>query len=394
VIESIMYFGIGFLAAGLSVLIVVPVVHGRAVRLTTRQLEGAIPSSMAEVVADKDLQRAEFALSTRRLEINVEQLKAKGASQLAELGRKSDAINRLKIELDALRDQLRISEEHCAVKTNAASEAERTLSDKESELAKLTGALEKRSVSADSQKAEIIALTQQVQTLKERLVQVSEQARTAEDCRDAAVRDAERALSDKESELTKLISTLEERSRLADVLKAEIVALTSQVQTLKERLVQVDEEAKMAKVRCDSERNGLNAATHQFVEERAKFDDFHRRVAELVRQVVAQTTEDKILGRRTQQDLENRLVEQSRLLNANELELERLRGEIESARKTEYDLRVYMIESDGRANATAENFKVENARLQTVLDRANGERTRLAYELANIKRQVKDTQAA
>jgi hypothetical protein len=46
-IESIMYFGIGFFAASLSVLIVVPLVHGRAVRLTMRQLEGAMPSSMA-----------------------------------------------------------------------------------------------------------------------------------------------------------------------------------------------------------------------------------------------------------------------------------------------------------------------------------------------------------
>src|SRR6266496_4260806 len=33
-IESIMYFGIGFLSAALSVLVVVPAVHGRAVRLT------------------------------------------------------------------------------------------------------------------------------------------------------------------------------------------------------------------------------------------------------------------------------------------------------------------------------------------------------------------------
>jgi chromosome segregation ATPase len=394
VIESIMYFGIGFLAAGLSVLIIAPLVHGRAVRLTARQFERTIPASRAEVIADKDLQRAEFALSMRRLEINMEQLKTKGASQLAELGRKSDAINRLKIELDALRDQLRISDEQCAVKTNTASEAERALSAKESELAKLVSDVEKRSVSADSQKAEIIALTQQVQALGQRLVQVSEQGRTAVDCRDAAVRNTERALSDKESELSRLTSILEERSRSADALKAEIVSLTSQVQTLSQRLILVDEQAKAERGRRGSERNRLDAATRQLLEQRAKFDNFHRRVAELVRQVVAQTTEDKVLGQRTQQDLENRLVEQSRLLNDNELELKRLRDEIEIGRKTEYDLRIAMIESDGRANATAENFNVESARLQTALDRANGERTRLAYELANIRRQVKDTRAA
>ena len=67
-IESIMYFGIGFLLAALSVLIVAPLVHDRAVRLTMRRVEATIPLSMAELQADKDLQRAEFAMSTRRLE--------------------------------------------------------------------------------------------------------------------------------------------------------------------------------------------------------------------------------------------------------------------------------------------------------------------------------------
>ena len=38
-------------------------------------------------------------MSARRLEMNVEQLKNKTTSQLAELGKKSDAINRMKIEL-------------------------------------------------------------------------------------------------------------------------------------------------------------------------------------------------------------------------------------------------------------------------------------------------------
>ncbi len=98
-IEPIMYFGIGFLVAALIGLVVVPLVHGRAVRLTMRRLEAATPLSMAEIQADKDQLRAEFAMSTRRLEMSVEQLKTRSTSQLAELGKKGDAINRLKVEL-------------------------------------------------------------------------------------------------------------------------------------------------------------------------------------------------------------------------------------------------------------------------------------------------------
>src|SRR5262245_62802854 len=98
-IEPIMFFGLGFLASALIGLIIVPFVHSRAVRLTVRRLEAATPLSMAEIQADKDQLRAEFAMSTRRLEMSVEQIKGKMTSQLAELGKKGDAINRLKVEL-------------------------------------------------------------------------------------------------------------------------------------------------------------------------------------------------------------------------------------------------------------------------------------------------------
>src|SRR5271166_6632557 len=98
-IEPIMFFGIGFLVASVIGLGIIPLVHNRAVRLTVRRLEAATPLSMAEIQADKDQLRAEFAMSTRRLEMSVEQLRAKTTNQLTELGKKSDAINRLKLEL-------------------------------------------------------------------------------------------------------------------------------------------------------------------------------------------------------------------------------------------------------------------------------------------------------
>ena len=165
-IEPIMYFGIGFLVAALFGLVVVPLVHNRAVRLTMKRLEAATPLSMAEIQADKDQLRAEFAMSTRRLEMSVEQLKAKSTSQLAELGKKGDAINRLKIELGektatifaleardkALRDQLRATEEEFAIKTSAMLEAQRALAAKEDELARMMGQLDERSTQAEAQK--------------------------------------------------------------------------------------------------------------------------------------------------------------------------------------------------------------------------------------------------
>ena len=339
-IEPIMYFGIGFLVAALIGLVVVPLVHGRAVRLTMRRLEAAAPLSMAEIQADKDQLRAEFAMSTRRLEMSVDQLKTRSTSQLAELGKKGDAINRLKIELGEktatifaleardknLRDQLRATEEEFAVKTNA-------------------------------------------------------------------MHDAKRALSDKQAELATLMGELDERSTLADSQKIEIIALKTQVEALKERLDGTGHDLKIVEDRRDSERVELQAATQELSAERGRVENLGRRVAELEQQLVAQTTEAEILGRRAQ-DLESRLGEQSRLLNQSEFELKHLREELEAARKIEGDLRTAVIEMEGRSNSATQNIRTENTQLQAALAHARDERDRFARDLGAMKRETEETWAS
>ena len=179
-IEPVMYFGIGFLVAALLGLLFIPLVHNRAVRLTMRRLEAATPLSVAEIRADKDQLRAEFAMSTRRLEMSVEQMKAKTTGQLAELGKKTDAINQLKKELGEktaaifamelrdknLRDQLRATEDEFELKSASLREAERTLADKQADLARLVAELGERSIMADSQRVELAALRTQVEAMK------------------------------------------------------------------------------------------------------------------------------------------------------------------------------------------------------------------------------------
>ncbi|MBI3703381.1 MAG: hypothetical protein HY244_05910, partial [Rhizobiales bacterium] len=320
-------------------LVVVPLVHGRAVRLTMRRLEAATPLSMAEIQADKDQLRAEFAMSTRRLEMSVENLKTKSTSQLAELGKKGDAINRLKIELGektatifaleardkALRDQLRTTEQEFSLKTSVMHDAQRALADKEAELAKLTG-------------------------------------------------------------------ELDENSNLADAQKVEITALRVQVVALKERLDEAGHELKAVEDRRDSERVELKAATQELAEERGKVENLGRRVSELEQALIAQKTEAELLGRRAQ-DLENRLGEQSRLLAEREFELKQVHAQIETARKTESDLRTAIAEIDGRTNAATEKLRAENTRLQTETDRMKDGRDRLINELGSMKRETEESWA-
>src|ERR1700755_2586036 len=182
-IEPIMYLAIGFLISMLFGLMIVPLVHNRAVRLTTKRMEAATPLSMAEIQADKDQLRAEFSMSARRLEMSVDQLKNKTTSQLAELGKKSDAINRMKLELGeknatifalearekAMKDQLRATEEEFTAKTEALRGAEQALTDKQGELAKINAELNDRSMMADSRQIELVSVHAQIAELKNRV---------------------------------------------------------------------------------------------------------------------------------------------------------------------------------------------------------------------------------
>jgi hypothetical protein len=121
--ETVMLMGIGFLAGCLLMVAFVPAIHGRAVRLTARDYLAKMPMSVAELEAQKDLLRAEFAMSIRRLESIVEETKAKSTLQLSEIGRKAAEIHRLKAELN-MTSTPDIASRFCAALARAGWELE------------------------------------------------------------------------------------------------------------------------------------------------------------------------------------------------------------------------------------------------------------------------------
>jgi chromosome segregation ATPase len=301
---------------------------------------------------------------------------ARSASQLVEFGR-GDAIQRLKIDLGALRDRLRATEGDLAVNSTVAREAEHALAHKESELARLKSALDERSVLADWQKAEIAALTMQVQALNDLLTQAGEETK--------AVRGR-----------PKVTNALDECSALADSQKDEIALLTIQVRTLQEELNQAREGTTAAEDRRDAALRALSSKDSELAtltnvfEEHAVLVDSQKVENAALRMQVRALNERLIQAGKEARALEEccdvELAEQSRLLNESEAELAHLRREIEIARKAEDDLRVAIIEIDGRANAAIQNLNTEKAQLQGALERANGERARFVHELAGMKR--------
>lgn len=89
-LEVILYFVLGFLVAGLLALMISPIIWNRAVTLTRQKIENSVPLSINEIQADKDQLRAEFSMSTRRLEMSIDELRDKASEQLIEINRKRD----------------------------------------------------------------------------------------------------------------------------------------------------------------------------------------------------------------------------------------------------------------------------------------------------------------
>lgn len=129
-----MYFALGFLVAGLFTLMFLPAFWRRALRLSMRRLQMLMPMSMEEVVAERDLLRAEFAVRERRLEQEMEAVKSARALDLADIGRHAarvaDAEAALKKAESAVRDiemQLREAQRVVVERTDLLNSTELAL---------------------------------------------------------------------------------------------------------------------------------------------------------------------------------------------------------------------------------------------------------------------------
>jgi chromosome segregation ATPase len=339
-VEPIMYLAIGFLVSMLFGLMIVPLVHNRAVRLTTKRLEAATPLSMAEIQADKDQLRAEFAMSARRLEMSVDQLRNKTTSQLAELGKKSDAINRMKLELSektatifslearekSMKDQLRATEEEFAAKTQL-------------------------------------------------------------------LRGAEQALIDKQAELAKLNHDLSDKSIMAETRQVELIAVRTQIDALQARVGDAEKEYSETQKRLELKRGESDVATRELAEARERVETLNHRVTDLDRQLMLQVKEAEMLSNRVT-DLENRLEAQGKLLAEREYENKQLREASDAAGRTAQELRdeIAALNSGGKSPAL-DKLRSEKAALEEQLGIARDERARAQRDLNAMQQQAESSWA-
>lgn len=180
-IQSILSFVLGFLCAGLLALLIAPPIWRRAVNMTRKRMQASVPLTLSDIQAEKDRLRAEFAMSTRRLEMNFKQFREKAAAQMIEISRnreelkglarerdgKNDALTDLEAKAADLRNILRDREAELQHMIEKLAAAEQSLRTRSLELDKLGRMYEDATFSSSSRQIELVARESEVERLND-----------------------------------------------------------------------------------------------------------------------------------------------------------------------------------------------------------------------------------
>ncbi len=319
-VQTALLFILGFLSAAFLAMAAAPAIWRRAAALTRQRIEASTPLTLNEVQADKDQQRAEFAIALRKIEIKAKSLQEKLTEQRAdaavqrekarvlleesivkdnELAERNGQLENLKVELaDREKDIAYLGTVH---------------SELESQIADLNTAIEARDksitelkIDGDSRRIELVTkVTEQDQlnsrmrelnitrkSLEEKLRQTTKDMQTARE----SVRSDAKRLVDLERKTERLISQLSDRDERIERRENELVrlknsaklaleeqnAIKRQLQAANQRNQQLERD--IAKL-LDTNRKPADALSNEMVREMKKLEDNNARLVAMVRQL-------------------------------------------------------------------------------------------------------------
>lgn len=306
-VQSVLFFVLGFLCAGFVALMIAPAIWRRAVMLTRKRVEGSMPLTLAEIQAEKDRIRAEFAMSTRRLEMSVKSLREKAAEQLVEISRGREALKELALErkdkkqalseLEAKGEDLRQREDQLQLLSDRLAQTEHALEKRVLELKKLEQMYDDASFSSSSRQIELVARESELQKLADDISVLRGQRKEADRrqqesaAESKAARDALKAEKKRTGELDKkverLLATLadceakldrreKEIARLRQKSKSESVENASAVRLVGvqgsqgDAAVKDDDDIQIAIAKLDSDQERLEARLTELARENKK----------------------------------------------------------------------------------------------------------------------------
>lgn len=105
-LQSLMLVALGVLLASLIIVSILPAYRARVRRLVTDEMRRSVPLTEAEIRADKDRLRAQFAIRVHKLEAESEQQKLSAARQRIEMNRRDARITELQDETERVKAAL------------------------------------------------------------------------------------------------------------------------------------------------------------------------------------------------------------------------------------------------------------------------------------------------
>lgn len=246
-IEYALLIMLGFCTGGLIALLLAPTLWRRAVRLTTKRLELTLPMSLSDIEADKDLLRASYAITIRRLESSLSKARDKSANQLVDIsrlqmriGELGNQISALELQLDERRNAANVFENTIRKRfpelENMVAAAKAALEDRAQEISDLTNTLRRREEALTMAQRSVDLQQQEITKLRETLEQ-----RGADTTGRFKRRPSQWTLEDYRSEYDRLnveLSKMREHVILSQEREAtQISVLKTELQRLGERIM-------------------------------------------------------------------------------------------------------------------------------------------------------------
>jgi chromosome segregation ATPase len=245
-VQSILFFVLGFLTAGFVVLLIAPSVWRRAVSVTRQRVEAKLPMTLDEIRADKDSLRAEHAMALRKVEVQLKSAQEKLLTQAVELSRSREAQkahvtdhadkDRTVSELEAARGSLRedIAKRDEQIKALAAQlvEAESMLEKRAQEIEEIGRLYDEASLSSSNRQIELVSRESEIGKLSDDMSALRSQRKDTDkrvvelEADNKAVREALLAETKRAVELDKrlqqMVSSLSDRDEKLERREAEL----------------------------------------------------------------------------------------------------------------------------------------------------------------------------
>jgi archaellum component FlaC len=140
-VEPLLYAALGFLTASLVALFMGRALWNRAVRLTTHRIMRRLPLSRDEIVASRDLLRAEVAIEHRKLERQANMMRQRMTQSMADVGRRDAAIVGMRATVEDARAKVADAETRVAAAKKTIEQLKSEANTLRSKLAKAEGGL-------------------------------------------------------------------------------------------------------------------------------------------------------------------------------------------------------------------------------------------------------------